>query len=298
MAAGAAWFDDEPFLVEMVSELAQGFLPIAVGELLRGRAVRLREMIEAEADARVQAERLRIARDLHDVVAHGLATIAVQSGVAAHLLDRDPNQAREALEAINATGKSSLEELRAMVGVLRSTDGPSVAPATDGGAPVAGAGGGVAAGERLPSGTLPDAAAAVLRPVPADPADLDDLVDGARAAGVDVTVHNVGGYPADVADGVVVAVHRIVREALTNVARHAGPVPATVSLRHGSVGVEVEIINDPPVGDRTPVPSTGVGVIGMRERAEAVGGRLDVGPLATGGFRVSASIPYRGRHER
>ena len=87
-------------------------VPIAVGDAARSRADRIRDLIDTEANSRVQAERIRIARDLHDVVAHGLSTIAIQSGVAAHLLDRDPDQAKEALEVINATGKRSLEELR------------------------------------------------------------------------------------------------------------------------------------------------------------------------------------------
>ena len=129
ISVGVAALDDEPFFFELVGEAALMALPIAVGEAARSRAERLRNLIDAEANARVQAERLRIARDLHDLVAHGLSTIAVQSGVAVHLYERDPSQAKEVLELINTTSKHSLEELRAMVGVLRSTDDVPLEPA-------------------------------------------------------------------------------------------------------------------------------------------------------------------------
>ncbi|MEM9566110.1 MAG: histidine kinase dimerization/phosphoacceptor domain-containing protein, partial [Actinomycetota bacterium] len=116
--------DGQSAVEELLSETAVAVLPAALGDATRSRRERIESLVEAEAEARVQAERLRIARDLHDVVAHSLSTIAVQSGVAAHNLgDADPDDpVRLALERINATGKRSLEELRAMVGVLRSTD--------------------------------------------------------------------------------------------------------------------------------------------------------------------------------
>lgn len=259
MMVAVAALDKDSFLPEFLGEGAQLLLPIAVGDAVRSRADRLRDLIDTEANSRVQAERLRIARDLHDVVAHGLSTIAIQSGVAAHLLDRNPGQAKEALEIINATGKSSLEELRVMVGVLRSTD------------------------------DVP------LRPTPADPNDLADLLEGATHAGIAVTTSIDGKFPTDVADSCVVAVHRIIQEALTNVARHAGAAPTELSIRHNDQTAHVSITNQAGSARRVVVPSTGVGIIGMTERAEALGGTLTTNSLTGGGFEVVATVPYHPR---
>jgi len=259
MGVAVAALGDESFALELLGEIALAFLPIAVGDAVRTRADRIDDLIETEAAARVQAERLRIARDLHDVVAHGLSTIAIQSGVAAHLIDRDPDQAREALEIINATGTSALDELRTMVGVLRSTDD------------------------------------AELRPTPTDPDDLGELLTAAVNAGVPVTTETHGAFPADVGDATVVAVHRIVQEALTNVARHAGAAATTIRLDHRDDHVTVAIENDRPSGGGRAMASTGVGIVGMRERAESLGGHLDTGPTPDGGFRVSAVVPYYRR---
>ncbi|MGI9616226.1 MAG: sensor histidine kinase [Acidimicrobiales bacterium] len=253
--------ENERFGFELPGALAQTMLPIALGEVMRSRAERIRELIDAEADARVQDERLRIARDLHDVVAHGLSAMTVQSGIAAHLLDGDVDQAREALTAINTTGKRSLEDLRTMVGVLRSSDGVE------------------------------------LRPTPTDPDDYSELVSDAADAGVAVTIDVSGRFPADVSDASVVAVHRIVQEALTNVARHAGPVPARVSLFHGEDEVRVTIRNELSVAAGPAVPSTGVGIVGMTERAETLGGSLTVGPYGDGGHEVVAVVPYYRRSQ-
>ncbi len=262
VAVALAALGQDAFLPELVGELALMLLPVAIGDAARSRADRLRTRIEVEAASRVQAERLRIARDLHDVVAHGLSTIAVQSGVAAHLIDRDRDQAKEALEIINRTGRASLEELRTMVGVLRST-------------------------EDVP-----------LRPTPTDPNDLTDLLEGAEAAGVSVAVTVEGAFPVDVVDGSVVAVHRIIQEALTNVVRHGGSAPTRLSIRHGSDRVVVTITNAAtagglPVTNRA--PSTGVGLVGMAERAESLGGTVVAGPTPSGGFEVVATVPYQRR---
>ncbi|MFW2381908.1 MAG: sensor histidine kinase [Acidimicrobiales bacterium] len=260
MVAVAALNSDE-FVQELASEAALMFLPIAVGDAARSRADRIRVLIDTEAAARVQAERFRIARDLHDVVAHGLSTIAIQSGVAAHLVERDPRQAKESLEIINATGKHALEELRSMVGVLRSTD------------------------EEVP-----------LRPTPSDPDDLSDLLAGAANAGLTVTTELHGGFPPDVGDACIVAMHRIIQEALTNVARHAGQVAVDLVIHHGVESVRVQIVNDPGSSSAPgSIPSTGVGVIGMTERAEALGGTLRAQKTAVGGFEVDARIPYHRR---
>lgn len=251
-----AGLSSEEFFEELAGEAALMLLPIAVGDAARSRADRIRDLVDTEAAARVQAERIRIARDLHDVVAHGLSTIAIQSGVAAHLLEGDPNQAKQALETINATGKRSLEELRAMVGVLRSTDHAS------------------------------------LKPTPSDPNDLSDVLSGGADSGLTITTQVDGRFPPDVSDACVVAVHRIIQEALTNAARHAGTVPVDLSIRHGSENVRLKIVNQAGAATRNSVQSTGVGIIGMTERAESLGGTLRAVSMPDGGFEVDAAIPY------
>lgn len=260
-AAAIAGLEDETFLLELIAETAQFLLPAVIGDAVRARAERLNELIETEAAARVQAERLRIARDLHDVVAHGLSTIAVQSGVAAHLMDQDPDEAKASLQIINETGKASLEELRTMVGVLRSTDDSP------------------------------------LRPAPTEPDAFPDLLAGAEAAGVEITDRSTGQFPAEVGDGIIVAVHRIVQEALTNVVRHAGSVAATVEVVRGEDSVTISVRNNEgnsqPTAVGSAVPSTGVGLIGMRERAESFGGTFTAGAMPGGGYEVTAVIPYR-----
>lgn len=256
---GAALDTDDTFPEELVGQVAFLALPVAVGYGLHQRQERITQLIDNEATARVQAERLRIARDLHDVVAHRLATITVQSGVASHLLDRDPAMIKDALDTINSAGKEALEELRGMVGVLRSTDEPNVAP---------------------------------LHPAPADPNDISALVERARREGLLVTTTQHGSYPSSVNDGVVIAAHRIIGEALANAARHAGPVPANVTINHSTSGVTIKINNDQPAGDVSAVPSTGVGIAGMTARAAAVGGSLVAKPTPQGGFTVQANLPY------
>ena len=268
---GAPW-QDGPLLLEWASDAAVLALPIVAAEARRSDRDRRRSALEREVAERVYAERLRIAADLHDVVAHSLSAIAVQSGIAEHLFERDPQGARQALADINTAGRRALDELRDLLGVLRSAD------------------------------------AAPLRPVPGDPDDLQRVVSAALQAGsasgasdgtgpqwpVSVTVE--GSYPPDTSEATVVAVHRIVHEALVNVARHAGRVGTSVNLAHGPESVEVRVINAPP-GPRPPAgPSTGAGIIGMTERAELLGGRLSAGPLPDGGFEVRAVLPYRGAH--
>lgn len=255
--------EGDPPAVELLTETTLGLLPIALGEVVRGRAERVRILIETEATARVQAERLRIARDLHDVAAHGLSTIAIQSGVAARLIDRDIDQARTALKVINDASKRSLEDMRAMVGVLRSSD------------------------------------EVALRPTPRDVDDFSGLIEDAGRNGVSVSIDVEGSFPDDVADAPVVALHRVLEEAIANVSRHAGPVPAQVSIRHSAQQVEVMIRNEIPATSRAEpsAPSTGVGIIGMVERVEAIGGTLSAGPNAEGGFIVIAAIPYYERRQ-
>ncbi|MEM9522244.1 MAG: histidine kinase [Actinomycetota bacterium] len=261
MAVAAAALGDDAYAVELLEEGALMLLPVAVGDALRARDDRIHDLIEAASEAKLHAERLRIARDLHDVVAHGLSAIAIHSGVAARRLDDDPDQAREALELINQTGRSSLEDLRAMVGALRST---ADAPVT---------------------------------PTPTTPDDFRASLARAELAGVHVSVHTVGEFPTDAGDAVVVATHRILQEALMNVARHAGKVAAAVELIHAGDHVRLSVVNEPgPSKSTTTVPtalrSTGVGIVGMRERAESLGGTLTAEATVEGGFQVVAELPY------
>lgn len=257
-----AALDEDPFLVELVGEMALMLLPIAIADAVRSREDKVRTLVDAEATSRVQAERLRIARDLHDVVAHGLSIISVQSGVASYLIDQNPNEARQALDIINDAGKKSLEDLRSMVGVLRSTDD------------------------------------APLGPTPTDPNDLQVLLVGARHSGTPVDMFVDGVFPDDASDACVVAVHRILQEALTNVARHANGATTTISIGHAIDQVDLRVLNESGVdgeGDVKRVPSTGVGIIGMTERANALGGTLRAGPVGDGGFEVVAELPYNRR---
>ncbi len=229
-------------------------------EHLAGVEARARESRDEEARRRVAEERLRIARDLHDGVAHSMATINVQSGVAAHVIDRQPDKAKEALDVIRRTSGDVLDELAALLKVLRE----------DAELPVAD----------------------VSPPTP-NLSDLDDLVQSSRRAGLRVDV-SIAGQPNGVPQPVGVAAYRIVQESLTNVLRHAERASVAVTVTYGARGsVTVDVADDGP-GAATPgAPGTGVGIVGMRERAETTGGRLETGPMPGGGFRVRASWPER-----
>jgi signal transduction histidine kinase len=243
----------------------------AIGVAIRNRraasAVRIREAEErAEAErqsaARVLAEeRLRIAQELHDVVAHSMSVIAVQAGVGAHVVDERPDQAKAALEAISATSRGTLTELRRLLGVLRDSDGVrSSAPAP---------------------GLV----------------DLPRLVDEVRAAGVPVTLR-VEGATDCVHGGVELSAFRVVQEALTNVIKHAGkPSRVDVTVRYLPGTLALEVVDDGR--GLAARPSNGVaedgsghGLVGMRERVELWGGELTTGPVTGGGFRVKALLPF------
>jgi signal transduction histidine kinase len=217
------------------------------------RAAEAERTREEEAHRRVDEERLRIARELHDVVAHSLSIIAVQSGAAAHVIDSDPAQARRSLDAIRLTSKEALDELRSMLGVLRA-EGDADAP---------------------------------LAPVPGL-ARIEDLAAPVRAAGYEVRVVTQGSL-IDVPTLVDASAYRVVQEALTNVVRHAGPasVDVTVSRDTESLSVSVEDDGAGPSGEL----SAGHGLAGMRERVTALGGTFSAGPRSGGGFAVRASIP-------
>ncbi|MFF0770808.1 sensor histidine kinase [Nonomuraea wenchangensis] len=244
-------------------------LSVALGESVRSRHViaadaqkraELAERTrEEEARARVDAERLRIAREVHDTVAHAIAIINVQSGVTAHVLDKRPDVAREALRAIEQTSSRALREMRAILGVLRDDDGDD--------------------GERVPYPGL---------------GQIGELTAKARAAGLDVEVEEgVPGAPLPSAVGG--AAYRIVQESITNVVRHVGPTRVTVALNPGIESLEIRVTDEgrravPGQGPRGPV-RPGRGIAGMRERCQLLGGELDAGPTPDGGFEVRARLP-------
>jgi signal transduction histidine kinase len=212
---------------------------------------------EEEARRRVEEERVRIARDLHDAVAHALTTINVQAGVAAHLLDQNPGNARDALKTIENASHEALDELRAMVGILREHDG-----------------------ERAP-----------LEPAPTLDA-VSELVEQARTLGLDVRLDIRGERPRRLPEAVQVAAYRIVQESLTNARRHAADAPARVGLSFESERLLITVENGTGATTNGSSTGAGVGVIGMQERAAAVGGTLRAAS-SPDGFRVAAELPYR-----
>ncbi|MFI1967803.1 sensor histidine kinase [Streptomyces cinnamoneus] len=251
------------------------------------RAVRAERTREEEARRRVAEERLRIARELHDVVAHHIALVNVQAGVAAHIMDSRPEQAKEALAHVREAGRSALEELRATVGLLRQYGDPEA---------------------------------------PTEPAPglgvLDQLVDGFARVGLRVEVNLASSLPggpgasasAAEAAGVVgplpgavdLTAYRVLQEALTNVHKHAGPgARAQVAVVRSPRSLVLTVLDDGAGGGDGPSvdliggPAGGHGLIGMRERAVALGGTCEAGPRGRGtpGFQVRAVLPLQSRAE-
>jgi signal transduction histidine kinase len=225
---------------------------------LEERTAELERAKQELARRAVVEERLRLARELHDVVAHAMSVIAVQSGVGAHVAASQPEEVGKALAAIEATSRTALDELRRLLGVLRQDSEPQ----------------------------------ASLTPVPGL-ADLDRLLAEVGKAGLAVRLR-VEGSPLQLPAGVELSAYRIVQEALTNVVKHAGPAHAQVTIGYRDQEVTVEIL-DGGRGAATPATDgrvgTGHGLIGMRERVAAFGGDLQVGPRPGGGFRVAARLP-------
>ena len=222
-------------------------------------AAEQRAAIETERHARAVAEeRLRIAQELHDVVAHSMSVIAVQAGVGAHVLDNDPNEARRALENIAITSRSTLNEMRRLLGVLRNEDGSKA--------------------EHAPAPRLEDLPALVAR------------VEESGVA-VDLTVERA---PSELPTGVSLSAYRIVQEALTNVLRHAGPARASVAVTYepGTIAIEVSDDGRGLAASSVVANGSGHGIAGMRERVAVYGGSLHIGPRPGGGFVVRARIPY------
>jgi signal transduction histidine kinase len=212
----------------------------------------LAEQRELQAQAAVAVERGRIARELHDVVAHNVSMMVVQAGAAARVLHGEQPDVQNALEVIAATGRETVGEMRALLGVLRSDDGPDA-----------------------------------LKPQPGL-ADLEQLVSGVREAGLPVTLR-IEGAPRPLPPALDLSAFRIVQEALTNTLKHAGPARAEVTVRYedGLVSLEVSDTGRGPGGGR----GTGHGLAGMRERAAMLGGELQALPRPEGGFAVRARLP-------
>jgi signal transduction histidine kinase len=249
-----------PFPLEVLEKFALILLPLIAGEAIREHRAFKREQTEQmalEADRRLEQERLRMAREVHDVVAHSMVAINVQAGVAAHLMDRRPEAVREALHDIKRVSGEALRDLRATLGVLR-TDG-----------------------ERAP-----------VRPAPGLDG-LDDLAARLRAAGIEVTLAVRGG-DRPLPSALEGAGFRIVQEALTNVLRHSGAATARVDVAVGPDGLAIEVLDEGRGAAASPAaiePGSGNGLRGMRERAAAVGGSLEAGPRDGGGWRVAARLP-------
>jgi signal transduction histidine kinase len=224
--------------------------------VLRERLELAERTREQEARGRVEQERMRIARDLHDVVAHTLTTINVQAATAAELLDRRPGHARAALETIEDASRDAIHELRAILGILRQAD----------------------AGE------------APLSPAPGVDT-VAELVQRARDGGLDVALEVSGERRERVPDAVSLAAFRIVQESLTNARRHAAGAPVRVSLAFEPACLAVAVENGSGAVANGNGSAPGVGILGMTERASAVGGTLRAAALE-GGFRVDAELPY------
>ena len=225
-------------------------------QLLQERARQAQEEL-ARARRGVTEERMRIARELHDVVAHSMSVITVQAGYGHLVIDRDPGQARAALGAIETTGREALTEMRRLLGVLRADDGEDAAART---------------------------------PVPGL-AELDRLVAQTAGAGVQVELE-IAGRPRPLPWGIELSAYRIVQEALTNVVKHADVPASRVRIAYEERALSIEVTDD---GLARPVPDgAGHGLLGMRERVNLYGGQLQAGPLPGRGFRVLARLPLSG----
>lgn len=229
----------------------------AAGAAVRERRESLRRTIEQAAEQAKVEERMRIARDIHDVVTHSVGLIAIKAGVANHVVATRPEEAREALTVIEDVSRRALRDMRATLKVLRREhDGPQQE----------------------------------LRPV-RGLSDLPSLVRTAEAAGVVVDLRS--DHAEEPPDGVALTAFRIVQEALTNVVKHAAPTRCLVGVTARDGVLTIEVTDDGPgPGHRPTVPGGRMGLVGMEERAAAHGGTLATGPRPGGGFRILATVPY------
>jgi signal transduction histidine kinase len=236
----------------------------AVGDAVGRHRAYERQLVRQQIDAEVEKarrgvteERMRIARELHDVVAHSMSVITLQAGFGHLVIDTDPGQARAALGVIETTGREALTEMRRLLGVLRAEDGD---------------------------------ATPVRKPAP-DLSDLDHLVLQTARAGVEVHLE-ITGRPRRLPSGIELSAYRIVQEALTNVVKHADAPASRVSIGYGEDLLSIEVTDD---GRGRPVADGhGHGLVGMRERVNVYGGCLETGPLPGRGFQVLARLPLSG----
>ncbi|MFE5244714.1 MULTISPECIES: sensor histidine kinase [unclassified Streptomyces] len=228
---------------------------VALGTMRHGRVA----YAEEEARLRATQERLRIARELHDVIGHNMSMIHVQASSALHRMQKDPAQAQEALTAIKQGSKEGLQELRATLGVLRQVD------------------------EEAPTAPSPGLSR------------IDELVSSAARAGLDVRVEE-SGIPSPLPAAVDLAAYRIVQESLTNAAKHSGARHVAVEIHHGERGLGLRVQDDGHGATRSRREG-GSGITGMTERARALGGTLSAGPGRAGGFIVRGQLPFPDHHE-
>ncbi|UGQ13725.1 sensor histidine kinase [Yinghuangia sp. ASG 101] len=268
--AGESLGDD--FILRTLGTGLWLLLPLSLGgmsrfrraylESVQARAAHAERTREEEARLRVAEERMRIARELHDAVAHHMAVAHAQAGTAAHLADTQPEQTRRILADLVGTTTSALLELRATVGVLRQTADPGADP-----------------------------------PEPAPGLDrLPELVAACASAGLTVAVATEGDA-RPLSPGVDLTAYRIIQEALTNATKHAADHAARVRLRYDDAGLRITVTNDggADAGTVAAMPGGGYGLMGMRERAHAIGGDLRAGPRPGGGFEVAAALPFQPR---
>jgi signal transduction histidine kinase len=250
------------FLTGVAWTIAWLIIPAAAGVVVKVRRDAAAEVRAEQARRGVSEERLRLAQEVHDVVGHSLAVIAMQAGVVLRVLDRDPDRARQAVETIRSTSTEALDSLRVELDSLRRASPPAEVP-------------------RRPGTGL---------------ADLPDLVARFRDSGLPVSVEDAGVGPGNLPADVDHAAYRVVQEALTNVLRHGGPqASARTRITRDGDAVQVEVTN---TGVRPPPGAGGHGITGMRERARALGGVLEAGPQPAGGFAVRARLPLTGDHRQ
>jgi signal transduction histidine kinase len=230
---------------------------LGLGFAVSGQRAYARARREEETQRRVTEERLRIARELHDVVSHSISTINVQAGVAAHVMEEQPEHARKALLDIKQTSKETLRELRGILQVLRQVD------------------------DAEPRGPVPGLA------------QLGTLVEATIRAGVP-TRTSVTGTQRPLPPAVDLAAYRVIQESLTNVVRHAGRASAEVTISYESARIVIEVADDGRRPGENRGADTGHGLAGMRERVTATGGQLEAGPRVGRGFSVRAWFPING----
>src|SRR3954452_14257613 len=240
-----------PFLVGRIVNAR-----IQLARELREKATRLERDQAEKQKLAIAEERARIAREMHDVVAHNVSVMVVQASAARRMIDHDPDRAREALASVEQTGREALAEMRRMLDVLRVED------------------------ER-----------AALAPQPSID-ELEALIDLAREAGLQVELE-VEGERRRVSSGVDLSAFRIVQEALSNTIKHAAAANARVRLRFGDDEVEVDVVDDGHGVRQRDQNGKGHGLVGMRERVAMLGGRLEAGYRANGGFEVRATLPLK-----